>query len=124
LEQKEEFDDSMCLGYRVAVGDLTSWMTGFGPFAFLPKTRQAPFTEIIFRSKPRPQYDWVMKEAPPDLIHLADMDMKGMAEEQLRSLWEGSLTNTESVLGSKPNLRSAAKTTFAIPLRLWRDDPI
>lgn len=52
LEQEEEFMGSMCLGYRMHIGDLTSWITGFGSFDFLPKTRQAPYTEITFRTKP------------------------------------------------------------------------
>lgn len=63
--QEEEFAGSVCLGYRIKVGEFTSWVTGFGGFDFLPKTRQSVFTEITFRSKPRPPYEWVMKEAPP-----------------------------------------------------------
>ena len=95
-------------------------MTGFGGFDFLPETRQAVFTEIVFRSKPRPDYDWVMKEAPPGIIHLADMDMKGMRENQFKALWYGSFDKTENILGHKPDLRSAARTTFLMPLNLWK----
>ncbi len=119
LEQKEEFEDAVCLGYRVNVGNLKSWMTGFGSFDFFPKTRQAVFVEIVFRTKPRPDYDWVMKETPHGIIHLADMDMKGMRENQFKALWYGSFDNTENVLGHKPDLRSAAKTTFSVPLEFW-----
>lgn len=61
-----------------------------------------------------------MKEAPPGVIHLADMDMKGMQKIQFQSLWDGSFRNTERVIGHQPDLRSAAKTTFAIPLELWQ----
>ncbi len=120
LEQEEEFSGSICLGYRIAVGDLKSWVTGFGSFDFLPKTRQTVFTEITFRSKPRPPYEWVMKEAPEGVIHLADMDMKGMSENQFKSFWFGSFAHVEEILGQSPDLRSAAKTTFAIPVELWR----
>lgn len=120
LNQEEEFQDMMCLGFRARINDKTSWVTGFGSFTFLPKTRQAVFTEIVFRSKPRPNYEWVMKEAPKNILHLADMDMKGMGENKFKSLWYGSLDNTEKVLGHKPDLQSAAKTTFAIPLHLWK----
>ncbi|MEK7582460.1 MAG: hypothetical protein AAB452_01185 [Patescibacteria group bacterium] len=119
LGQQEEFADSMCLGYRITVGEFTSWVTGFGGFDFLPKTRQSVFTEITFRSKPRPPYDWVMKETPPGVIHLADMDMKGMGENKFKSLWYGSFARVKEILGEKPDLRSAAKTTFAVPLELW-----
>ncbi len=120
LEQEAEFENSMCLGYRVNVGDLKSLVTGFGGFDFFPETRQAVFTEIVFRSKPRPDYEWVMKLAPHGMIHLADMDMKGMRENQFKALWYGSFDKTENILGHKADLRSAAKTTFAIPLNLWK----
>ena len=119
LEQEEEFKGSICLGYRVKVGDLKSLMTGLGSFDFLPKTRQSVFTEIVFRSKPKPDYEQVMKEAPPGIIHLADMNMKGMRENQFKALWYGSFDKTENILGHKPDLRSAAKTTFAVPPKLW-----
>lgn len=120
LEQEEESFESICLGYRMKIGELKSLVTGFGNFDFLPKTRQAPYTEITFRSKPRPDYEYVMKEAPPDTIHLADMHMKGMSKPQLQALWDGSFRNTERVIGHKPDLRSAARTTFAIPIKLWK----
>lgn len=123
IGQKEKLGNVVCLGYRVKVGDLHSWVTGFGNFGFLPQTRQAVFTEITFRSKPRPNYAWIMKEAPEGIIHLADMDMKGMGENKFKALWYGSFDNTEKRLGSKPDLRSAAKTTFAIPSDLYESTP-
>ncbi len=122
LEQEEKFEDAMCLGYRVQVNDLKSWMTGFGNFDFFAKTRQSVFMEIVFRSKPRPAYEKVMKKSPEGVIHLADMDMKGMDDNKFKSLWYGSFAATESILGHKPNLKSAAKTTFAIPLKMWKKE--
>lgn len=119
LEQRAVFRDFICLGYRVRMGEIKSWMTGFGKFDFLPVTRQAPFAEITFRSKPRPPYKTVMKKAPAGVVHLADMDMKGMGKSEFMSRWQDSYTHTRSLLGHKPDLKSAAKTTFAIPLTLW-----
>ena len=119
LEEEKRYRGRICLGFRLQVGELSSWLSGFGGFDFLPKTRQAVFTEIVFRTKSRPQYDWVMKETPEGVIHLADMDMKGMGEHKFKSLWHGSFATTEEVLGKKPDLRSAAKTTFAVPYKLW-----
>jgi len=120
LEQEEVFENMICLGYRAKIDELQSRITGFGSFDFLPETRQAVFTEIVFRSKPRPKYKYVMKEAPDGVVHLADMDMQGMGENQFKALWYGSFDNTEKRLGHKPNLCSAAKTTFAIPTSLWQ----
>lgn len=120
IGQVKEHMGEICVGFRIALPDgLTSWVTGFGGFDFLPKTRQAIFTEITFRAKPRPSYKKVMKESPEEVVHLADMEMHGMSENKFKSLWYGSLDNTEKVLGHKPDLRSAAKTTFAVPANLW-----
>jgi hypothetical protein len=119
LETEKRYRSCVCLGFRLQVGDLVSWVTGFGGYNFLPKTRQAIFTEIVFRTKPRPDYDRVMKKSPEGVIHLADMDMQGMSEHMFKSLWHGSFANTEEILGKKPDLRSAARTTFAVPQKLW-----
>ena len=122
LEQQKEFEGAVCLGYRAKVNHLKSWMTGFGNFDFFPKTRQSVFTKIMFRSKPRPHYKKMMKKSPEGIVHLADMDMKGMSDNKFKSLWYGSFDNTENILGHKPDLKSAAKTTFAVPLSMWRKE--
>ncbi|GAC1405650.1 MAG: hypothetical protein NVSMB52_19430 [Chloroflexota bacterium] len=115
LQQDELFDGFRCLGLRVRVGNLLSWVSGFGPFDFLPATRRSPNTELVFRVKPRPDYDWVLKPSPEGVIHLADMDMRGLSEQALRRMWDSSYSGTEQVLKGKPDFKSAAKTTFAIP---------
>ncbi|EHH2868146.1 hypothetical protein J7076_004804, partial [Vibrio parahaemolyticus] len=95
--------------------DKVSWVTGFGPFSFFPETRQAPFTEISFRIKPKPQYDYELKESPEDVLHLAHMDIKNVGEKTFKKYWDSSLKNTEKRLGHKPDFISAAKTSFSIP---------
>lgn len=72
LDQIEEFRDTVCLGFRARVGGAKSYVTGFGDFPFLPLTRRAPFVELATRVKARPDYDFVFKQAPPGVIHLAD----------------------------------------------------
>lgn len=115
LEQDLVFNEYRCLGFRVRVDQLLSWVSGFGNFDYLPKTRQTPHTEITFRVKPRPNYVKVMKESPPSVIHLADMDMLGIADIIFKRMWYQSLDRTAQLLGYPPDLRSAAKTTFALP---------
>ncbi len=122
LEQRTLYENSICFGFRVKVGTITSWVSGFGKFSFLPKTRQAPYTEIAFRVKRRPHYDWVMKESPPNVIHLADLDMLGLSKAIFQNLWNNSLSKTAELLGHRPDLRSAAKTTFAIPKEIYSHD--
>src|SRR5207245_2474860 len=87
LEQTEEYADSICLGFRALIGSLRSYVTGFGNFPFFPATRRASFVELATRVKPRPQYDFVFREAPRDVIHLADMDMLGVKRDKLWELW-------------------------------------
>lgn len=55
LEQNELFGDYLCLGFRVRVGESVSWVSGFGNFEFLPKTRRSPYVELTFRVKPKPK---------------------------------------------------------------------
>lgn len=121
LAQVEDYADSVCLGFRTLVGSLRSYVTGFGNFPFLPITRQAPVVEITMRVKPRPKYEFVFKEAPPNIVHLADMDMVGMQRDKLWELWNNSFIQTEMILGAKPDLRSAARTTYSLPERLFHN---
>lgn len=119
LAQEVEFEEMVCLGYRVDIGEARSYVSGFAALEFLPKTRRAPFAEITFRTKPRPPYKEVMKEAPAGVVHLADMDMRGMSKKEFTRLWGNSHSHVNDLLGAAPDLRAAAKTTFAIPTRLW-----
>lgn len=118
LDQETVYEKARCLGFRVRVEGLISWASGFGPFEFFPATRQTPIAELVFRAKPRPNYAWVFKPAPEGVIHLADMDMLGLAEATLRTLWGVSFEKTAAILGHPPDPRSAAKTTFSIPIGL------
>ena len=115
LEQNVIFDRYRCLGFRVRVDQLLSWVSGFGHFDCFPKTRQTVYTEITFRVKKRPNYAKLMKKSPPSVIHLADMDMLGIADEIFKKMWYSSLGRTAQLLGHTPDIRSAAKTTFVLP---------
>jgi len=119
IERDEIHEDARCIGIRIRVNGDNSWVSGFGPFSFLPKTRQAPYTELAFRVKPRPVYDWFMKPPIAGVIHLADMDMKGVKKRTFVKWWNASLKNTKKVLGKTPDLKSAAKTTYAIPIKYF-----
>ena len=121
LGQEDECEGSVCLGYRLKIDADSSWILGFGGFDFLPKTRQSLFTEIVFRCKPKPEYQQVMKESEKDVLHVAHMDMQGMRENKFKALWYGSMNHVEEILGRSSDLRSKAKTTFAIPLNLYQE---
>lgn len=115
LELKTKHRSLMCLGYRICFDDMRSYATGFGNYFFLPATRRAPYTEIVFRSKPRSADVQPMKTAPPGIVHLADLKIGRMPMEQFTGLWNGSFGLVKRILGHSPDLRSAARTTFAVP---------
>lgn len=105
-----------CYRFRAKIGEDTSFVSGFGPFGYMPKTRQSPYTSIVMRVKPRPAYDWHLKEPEEGIIHVADMDMKGLPDRKLKRLWRNTFLTVAGILGKKPDEESAAKTTFLIPL--------
>ena len=119
FEHETLYEESVCVGIRVKVGEIKSWVSGFGNYDFLPETRRTPYTEITFRVKPRPNYKWVMKKSPADVTHLADLDMLGITKATFLRLWSLSLHNTAIRLGHKPDLKSAAKTTYSIPHQIY-----
>ena len=121
LGQEDECKESVCLGYRLKIEDNSSWILGFGGFDFLPKTRQSLFTEIVFRCKPKPEYRQEMKESEKGVLHIAHMYMQGMRENKFKSLWYGSMNHVEEILGRDSDLRSKARTTFAIPVALYQE---
>jgi hypothetical protein len=118
LEERSLFEDYVCLAFRVRLGTKVSWVSGFGNFDFFPITRQSPYTEIAFRVKPRPDYTIVLKSAPENVLHLADLSMPGFKRSTFERMWQSSLDHTANLLGHSPDLKSAAKTTFSLPLKL------
>lgn len=116
LNQCHDTEANRCYRFRAQVGDEQSFISGFGPFDSMPITRQAEITSVVFRTAPRPTYDWHLKEPTAGIIHVADMDMQGMNDRQLRRLWNNSFLTTAGKLGHPPDEESAAKTTFVVPL--------
>lgn len=117
IESDKYFGDYRCISIRAKIGLALSWVSGFGPFADFPVTRRSPFVEIAFRVKPRPPYKMLMKKSPDGIIHLADLDFLGdLSWAAFQTLWHASIRKTAEMLGHSPDLKSAAKTTFALPL--------
>ena len=116
LYEKLDTDSNRCFRYRAKIGIDESFVSGFGPFEHMPITRQTPHTSIVFRVKPRPAYGWYLKEPENGIIHVADMNMKGLSDRNLTRMWNNSFLRTRGLLQKKPDEESAAKTTFVIPL--------
>lgn len=117
IESDEYIDGYRCIAIRAKAGQALSWISGFGPFDDFPITRRSPFVEIAFRVKPRPPYKLFMKKSPDGIIHLADLDFLGdLSWAAFQTLWHASIRRTAEMLGHSPDRKSAAKTTFALPL--------
>ena len=120
LEQETSYGDLVTIALRVAVnpeGSL-SWLMGFGPFSSLPKTRQAPITEIAVRCKPKPEKQFHRLNHDPGAAHLADYPVQG-DDVSTERIWQATLRNTRDILGGEPDHFAAAKVTFTLPKAIW-----
>jgi hypothetical protein len=92
---------------------IQAWVLGFGPFSFLPITRQAPVVEVVFRTKTQTQRT---TERGGDLlaVHVADVPVNVKAR-QFNGLWSASVRQTGDILGSGDRVFSRARVTFGLP---------
>lgn len=116
LYEHVDTEQNRCFRFRAQINEEQSFISGFGPFEYMPVTRRAPYTSIVMRVKQRPLYEWNFKEPESGIIHVADMNMKGLGDRKLWRMWNNSFLTTAGLLEKKPDQESAAKTTFVIPL--------
>ena len=107
----------LLVGLRWKLPDLehVSWVLGFGSFDFLPFTRRAPFTALVFRTSP----DWPASvprkktEGYPE-VHLADINMR-ITSEQFDKLHSRTVELREGLLTGELDSAAKAQVTFSIP---------
>lgn len=116
LHEKFDTEHNRCYRFRARVGEEDSYVSGFGPYNYMPVTRHTSATSIVLRVAARPNYSWYLKEPTLGIVHVADMDMKGVSDRNLKRMWANSFLRVAGLLGHSPNDESAAKTTFVIPL--------
>lgn len=102
------------LRYRLPSGEI-AWVMAFGPFAWMPTTRQAPMLEFTIRLKPKPDRLYERLNQDLTIAHLADFPAPIRAGAWDR-LFDFTLKETRRVLGEEPDDLSAAKQTLAVPL--------
>lgn len=120
LSHLEVVDERVALSLRtvVAPGPVLAWIMGFGPFDFFPATRQAPETELVIRTREKPE--WLYEKHSHDRLaaHVADTPL-GLDERAWPSLWDATHEHTRSLLGGPTDVFSAARTTLCLPTALW-----
>jgi len=106
---------------RVALSKFVdSWVLGLGPFNFLPRTRQSPFTELMVRTKPqKAPYTRSDLRADPTAAHLADLPVD-VTPHTFRSLWSVSKRLRETMMRNDVAPAARARVTFSIPLVYWQ----
>lgn len=107
---------------KLDVEGVLAWIVGFGPFGFLPYTRQAPFTELAIRPKKKPETLFDKLNQDKEAAHLADLPL-GLEYEVMDKLWEKTQAITRAILGnSARKLASLAsvEVTYAIPHTYWK----
>lgn len=113
-------EDPVMLAVRVALqeGEVDSWVLGFGPFTFLPRTRRAPFTELVVPVKPKVAGQHRMDD---DMTrsHLADVPVPALLDPKFEGLVASTGAHRLFVLGGTEDARAKAKVTYAIPAAAW-----
>lgn len=113
--KREAIDQTEIIRLRWSIGNVESWVIGFAPLDSIPATRRAPFTELIFRTKPKTRLIHPTLNNDSTQAHVADLDL-GFRPEVVRELMEKSSTRTARLLGGDACRAGAhgakAKTTY------------
>lgn len=116
FEENGAFADYTLYKLRLNLNGKESWVSGFAPLDFLPKTRQSPFTELVVRVKDKPPYKkGIHKPTPENEVHIANLQVPKLSKNEFTDMFVDSFKNTTTVLGHKADELAAAKVTFAIP---------
>jgi hypothetical protein len=96
-------------GLRYKGKNGVSWVQYFGPDSHV-KTRQAPIAELLFCVKLPKRYYY--KVGFKGVLHLAHASIEHLKENTLDVIWDNCFKRTKKILGYKPTIEEAAKTTY------------
>lgn len=110
---------NVALRVQLPGGDVSSWALGLGPFASMPFTRQAPFTEVVFAVKPKGPMP-LHEEANLDhsQAHVADAPVP-VVPSAVDGIWQKTKGNKRLHLRGVNDPTAKAKVTFSVPLGAW-----
>ena len=120
LEDDPELGRLVRLGLRVTVEfGYSSEVLGFGPYAGLAYSRQAPFTEVAIRAKPprKPRRDKRAFMAHVDIFPPLD-------NPEMKEWWDQTEENRRRRLGVGHDARGKARVVFALPEQDWRRETV
>lgn len=118
ISNKEEIEDKITISLRVEIAsEILSWVMAFADLGSFPITRKSPITEVTIRVKPKPEEQFYRLTPSEKEAHLADLTIPYETKIAER-IWDNTLNRTRLILGEEPNIFSAAKTTFTLPLDL------
>jgi hypothetical protein len=101
------------LGLRVSLGEgVLSEVLGFGPLVTFPRTRGAPFTELVVRAAPGP---W---REDPNRAHMADVPLD-LEQDTITAMLDQTRKNRRRTLSEAEQQRAKAKVTFTLPAAAW-----
>ena len=98
-----------CIGLRYNINGIISWVQYFGKDSHV-KTRQTPIPELCLCIKLPVKY--AVQVGFKGILHLAHCSVEKMKERIINIMWNSSYKNTERILGHKPTIKEAAKTTY------------
>lgn len=105
----EDITSKNTTGLRYKCENGVSWVQYFGQDSHV-KTRQTPNAELLFCVKlPKKSY---FKVGFKGVLHLAHASIEHLKERTLDFIWDRSHIRTKEILGFKPTVEEAAKTTF------------
>jgi hypothetical protein len=105
----EDITSKNTTGLRYKGENGVSWVQYFGQDSHV-KTRQTPNSELLFCVKlPKKSY---FKVGFKGVLHLAHASIEHLKDKTLDFIWDKSHERTIEILGYKPTVEEAAKTTF------------
>ncbi|RQX43135.1 hypothetical protein [Staphylococcus warneri] len=116
-------ESEICIPLRINIAkkdkpQVLSWVMTFAPLDSYPNTRQSPIFEIAIRVKEKNENIYKNLNQSRSDAHLADTPFY-LPESIVDSTWNATFKNTQYLLGQKPDLKSAAKTTLTVNLNKW-----
>lgn len=119
LDRTTQINEFVTLALRIPINEeVLSWPLGFGPFSFLPNTRQSPVTELAIRTKPKPEA--LFEKLTPDrqAAHLADVPLQASGEVY-HTFWDATQKRTLTILNGSNREFAKARVTFTLPQSVW-----